>query len=132
MIPLSIAIAIFIIAVTPLMHCWTLTFPFRSKTAVARRISQRMLLPSSRLQSTRVSPKNTATTLFLAPTGPPSGNIETGGYSYKEEDDYESPEEEIEAMGGDPYFLQEDSEAGNLQVSEGWDGTIDEDAYFDE
>lgn len=56
--------------------------------------------------------------------------------SYVEGDEFESLEDELEALGGDPAFL-DDSEENDKpnQDSDGeeWDGwTIDEGAYFDD
>ena len=58
--------------------------------------------------------------------------------------DYDSEEEEILAMGGDPFFLdrgddlsmgEADSSDGSsnmeVDVEEGWDGVVDEEAHFD-
>jgi hypothetical protein len=71
-------------------------------------------------------------------------------------DFFENPEEEVEAMGGDPFFLEtqdetedeatrivkqqqvkpeDDSEQNDQTEDSGrfiWDGEVDEDAYFDE
>ena len=128
---LHLLIAVLLLVVEPtLIHSWALNFRFRPEAAAAR-ISRRRTLVSSSCRKGDL-PKERTTTLLAAPTGPPSENIETGGYSFVEGGDYDSLEEEIEAMGGDPSFL-EDYEDGNLQVSGGddWDGTVDEDAYFD-
>ena len=69
-----------------------------------------------------------------------------GSFSFVEGSDFfASEEEEIEAIGGDPSFLDDDNTVfvprkENEQVSEGpadstpakfeWDGEVDEDAYF--
>jgi hypothetical protein len=69
--------------------------------------------------------------------GPPSA-----GFSFTEGSEFESPEEEILAMGGDPFFLetQEEQEVtastGDAEEVEKdtpflWDGEVIEDAYFD-
>lgn len=63
------------------------------------------------------------------------------GYSFVEEGNYGTVEEEIEAMGGDPSFL-EGFDAGKKmsidttrpvepQKDDIWDGTVDENVYFD-
>jgi hypothetical protein len=71
------------------------------------------------------------------PSGPRSAR-----FSFAEGSDFESPEEEIEAMGGDPFFLEQEKEQ-EITVSTGdaegvdkdtpflWDGEVIEDAYFD-
>lgn len=61
------------------------------------------------------------------------------GYSYVEgaDDWFGSEAEEIEAMGGDPFFLDgEEGSDNNIECpedSEGWewDGSVDEDAHLD-
>lgn len=74
-----------------------------------------------------------------------------GSYSFVEgsESWHDNPQDEIEAMGGDPFFLEPDpvsEDCNNLnemqptmtadtsiEENEGeWDGTVIEDAYFDE
>eukprot|EP00977_Amphora_coffeiformis_P012496 scaffold3079_cov174-Amphora_coffeaeformis.AAC.7 len=62
--------------------------------------------------------------------GPPPG---IG--SYVEGDMFEDPLQEIEALGGDPFFLDNDDNDGEKNTnSEGdflWDGEIDENAHMD-
>jgi hypothetical protein len=74
------------------------------------------------------------------------------GGSFVEGDSYDSTIEEIEAMGGDPFFLDEyyaaDDDVGRgddrsesspdnssdwevEDVNEGWDGVVDDNAHFD-
>jgi hypothetical protein len=61
------------------------------------------------------------------------------GYSYVEGSEYGNLEDELDAMGGDPAFLDSFSERnveaagddGNDGENDGWDGEVIEDAYFD-
>lgn len=51
-----------------------------------------------------------------------------------EEDVYDDPLEEIEALGGDPFFLQDTDEESNDENDSGnfiWDGEVDENAHLD-
>ena len=59
-------------------------------------------------------------------------------YSYVEGNEYDDVYEEIEAMGGDPFFLDdtspEDGEHDEVKDTDPdfeWDGAVDEDAHFD-
>lgn len=85
-----------------------------------------------------------ATCLFQskAPSAPPTA------YSYVEGNEYENDWDEIEALGGDPFFLDtsdsiipgantESDLRSNLQImgdetpDDAWDGREHDDAYFD-
>jgi hypothetical protein len=91
--------------------------------------------------------RRTSRTRVFARGAPPSSSP---GFSYVDGDNFETPEEEILAMGGDPFFLGDDSKddsseptpgGTNLQVEpedptetkewEGWDGIVDEEAHLD-
>jgi hypothetical protein len=99
------------------------------------------------VRGARAARRRTSTTRVLARGQAPK----TGpGFSYVDGDNFESPEDEVLAMGGDPFFLdlgddsKDDDEivppgGTNLQV-EGeptetkeweWDGEVIEDAHLD-
>ena len=70
------------------------------------------------------------------PTGNP--RMDSSGGSYVEGNEYESTSAEIEAMGGDPFFLddfsadQGQSGSGGVEEQrEDWDGIVDDEAHFD-
>jgi hypothetical protein len=65
--------------------------------------------------------------------GPLPDHNEEAGYSFVEGDKIDSLEQEIQAMGGDPFFLEDfatPGEESNMELEE-WDGQEDEAAYFD-
>jgi hypothetical protein len=68
-------------------------------------------------------------------TTPPKSNTRNDptGYSYDEAQIYEHPEDEIMALGGDPFFLNENDNNNQVASSNDglWDGIEDENAYFD-
>lgn len=55
--------------------------------------------------------------------------------SYVEGDEFEDPVAEIDALGGDPFFLQDDDDKGGSNDGEEgdflWDGEVDENAHLD-
>jgi hypothetical protein len=61
----------------------------------------------------------------------------SSGFSYVEEGEYTTSEEEVDAMGGDPFFLDDfdDSSSSSDAVDEvaawEWDGIVDDDAHMD-
>ena len=67
-----------------------------------------------------------------------SSRGQPGHGSYVEGDVFEDPLQEIEALGGDPFFLDNGDKGGidNDKNSDGegnflWDGEIDENAHMD-
>jgi hypothetical protein len=91
----------------------------------------------------RVARARTSSTRVLARSVP---TPEPGySFSYVDGDNFENAEDEVLAMGGDPFFLVDDSKddappgASNLQVNPDpaetgkflWDGEVDEDAHID-
>ena len=78
------------------------------------------------LLSRPVSPLAEQRTTFLASTPP-------GTRSYVEGDTFEDPKEEVEALGGDPFFLDndEDEKGGKDDGDFLWDGEVDENAHLD-
>ena len=92
---------------------------------------------------TFLSSKNKRITLCAAhsPSGPPTP---ASGYSFVEGSDFfDSELEEIVAMGGDPFFLDDEQhtehgaesnvetsgEDGNVEFQ--WSGEVDDEVYFD-
>ena len=66
---------------------------------------------------------------------PPRPSSFSSGFSFVEGGNYGNAEEEIEAMGGDPFFLDDNTDpeqgADVTDPCVEWDGTIDEDAQLD-
>jgi len=61
------------------------------------------------------------------PSSPPTG------FSYVEGENYDNEIEEVEAMGGDPFFLQVDEEQEEKETDPDfeWDGIVDDEAHLD-
>ena len=76
------------------------------------------------LLSRPVSPLAEQRTTFLASTPP-------GTRSYVEGDTFEDPKEEVEALGGDPFFLDDDEKGSKDDDDFLWDGEVDENAHLD-
>jgi hypothetical protein len=73
---------------------------------------------------------------------PPPSRPTSSGFSYVEEGEYASAEEEIDAMGGDSFFLEDQDANATSSTQESnseedvdavweWDGVVDEDAHMD-
>lgn len=67
---------------------------------------------------------------------PPRRPTNFGTGSYEDDGDYDTVEEEIEALGGDPIFLDSEPDDADEQEKDTdpdfeWDGTVDEDAHLD-
>lgn len=56
-----------------------------------------------------------------------------GTGSYVEGDTFDDPLQEIEALGGDPFFLESEEIGGDKQDKTDflWDGEVDENAHLD-
>jgi len=72
------------------------------------------------------------------PNKPPRNPLTFGTGSYVDDGDYGSAEEEIEAMGGDPFFLHDNQQVDDPEEQEKdtdpdfeWDGIEVEDAHMD-
>ena len=92
--------------------------------------------PRRQLQHIQLQP-STIRLQVQSPKPPQRKSSFGSGISFVEEGTYDSMEEEIEAMGGDPFFLDSSAE-GNPEDDEKnsdpdfeWDGTVDEDAHLD-
>jgi hypothetical protein len=121
------------ISVMLLSLALTLSYSGQSACFVGSNKGSRRVARAQRTTTTRVLGRK-------SPTPEPGYS-----FSYVDGDNFENAEDEVLAMGGDPFFLQDDSKdegppgASNLQVDPDpaetgkflWDGEVDEDAHLD-
>ena len=81
------------------------------------RSSRRLLVMNSKAERSSNRP----------PSSPPTG------FSYVEGENYDNEFEEVEAMGGDPFFLQVEQEDEEKETDPDfeWDGIVDDEAHLD-
>ena len=83
-------------------------------------------MPPSPPLSVPFAAKPTTTTVL--PSTPGIG-------SYVEGDTFDDPRDEVEALGGDPFFLEDDDDNAKSSNPDDddflWDGEIDENAHLD-
>jgi hypothetical protein len=94
-----------------------------------------MLLPSMRLLLTFILVQASVVAAWMVPQqvnrrqlGQLHSSKGPGTGTFVEGDVFDNPIDEINAMGGDPFFLDEDEVQ---DASEGWDGEVDENAHID-